>query len=461
MAAMEGLPMNGNDLRLSISNRQVLSIALPISLALFIPQINFITNNIFLGSLGEQELATAGITGVYYLVVAVVGNGLNNGLQSIIYRRAGENNYSAIGRTYVQGLRMGLFFAAGGILLTYLVTPFLMGHLLHSATVRQEAIQFLYIRVWGLPFLYIYQMSNAFLVGTNHSRYLVFGTLSETLVNVFLDYGLIRGHFGFHAVGFNGAAYASIAAEITGMSVVLGCIAVKGLHRRFFLFRQIRFDRKLSGLIFKQSVPLVLQYSMSLASWLYFYILIEHHGILELSVSNTIRNIIGLFGVISWSFASTANTMVSNVIGQGMQDQVEPLIIRIMLMSLSICLGIALVLNFFPRAFLSIYGQDELFMRTAIPVLRMVTGSLCLMSMATVWLNAVTGTGKTRVNLAIEIVTLVAYVIYVYQVLEHYRLNLIWAWGSEYLYWIILLAGAFWFMRSGRWRGAWRSNANG
>ena len=421
-------------------------------MALFIPQINFITNNIFLGSLGEQELATAGITGVYYLVVAVMGNGLNNALQSIISRRAGENNFSAIGRTYVQGLRIGLLFAVGGVLLTYSLTPLAMRYFLHSQAVQDQAIRFLYIRVWGLPFLFVYQMSNAFLVGTNHSRYLVFGTLSETLVNVFLDYSLIKGHFGFPALGFNGGAYASIAAEITGMVVVLSCIGLKGLHRRFFLFRQVRFDRTLSLLIFKQSIPLVLQYSMSLASWLYFYTLIEHHGILELSVSNTMRNIIGLFGVISWSFASTTNAMVSTIIGQGLQAKVGSLVTRIMLLSLSICLGIALALNLFPRAFLSIYGQDQVFVETALPVLRVVTGSLCLMSVATVWLNAVTGTGKTRVNLALEVITLVAYIIYVYQVLEHYRLNLLWAWGSEYLYWIFLFTGAFWYMRLGRWK---------
>lgn len=435
-----------------MSNRQVLSIAFPISLALLIPQINFITNNIFLGALGEQELATAGITGVYYLVVAVAGNGLNNALQSIISRRAGENNFSAIGRAYMQGLRLSLCFAAGGILLTYILTPLLMGRFLHSATIQQEAIHFLLIRVWGLPFLFIYQMSNAFLVGTNHSRYLVFGTLAETVVNVFLDYSLIRGHFGFPALGFDGAAYASIAAELAGMGVVLGCITWKGLHHRFFLFRQIHFDAKLTWLIFKQSIPLVLQYSMSLACWLYFYTLIEHHGILELSISNTLRNVMGVFGVISWGFASTANTMVSNVIGQGLQNKVEPLVMRITLISFSICLGIALILNLFPRAFLSIYGQDETFMETAVPVLRMVTGSLCLMSLATVWLNAVTGTGKTRVNLALEVITLVAYIIYVYQVLERYRLNLIWAWGSEYLYWTLLFVGAFWYIRSGKWR---------
>ena len=64
--------------------------ALPISLALLVPQINFITNNIFLSSLGEKELASAGITGVYYLIFAVIGNGLNNGLQALIARRAGK-----------------------------------------------------------------------------------------------------------------------------------------------------------------------------------------------------------------------------------------------------------------------------------------------------------------------------------------------------------------------------------
>ena len=54
----------GKDLRLSTSYRSILNLAMPISLAMLVPQINFITNNIFLAGLGEKELATAGITGV-------------------------------------------------------------------------------------------------------------------------------------------------------------------------------------------------------------------------------------------------------------------------------------------------------------------------------------------------------------------------------------------------------------
>ncbi len=63
--------------KVMISNREILKMALPISLAILVPQINFITNNIFLGHLDvkmpSSALSTAGITGVYYLLFAVIG----------------------------------------------------------------------------------------------------------------------------------------------------------------------------------------------------------------------------------------------------------------------------------------------------------------------------------------------------------------------------------------------------
>ena len=80
-----------NNLQLGINNRQILKLALPISFAMLVPQINFITNNIFLSGLGMEELGVAGITGVYYLIFAAIGFGLNNALQALIARRAGEN----------------------------------------------------------------------------------------------------------------------------------------------------------------------------------------------------------------------------------------------------------------------------------------------------------------------------------------------------------------------------------
>src|SRR5688500_11747047 len=111
------------DLQLNTSYRQILGMALPISLALLVPQINFITNNIFLSQLGEKELASAGITGVYYLIFAVIGNGLNNGLQALISRRAGQNLPKEIGKIFYHGVWVALGFAFLGIFLTYTIAP--------------------------------------------------------------------------------------------------------------------------------------------------------------------------------------------------------------------------------------------------------------------------------------------------------------------------------------------------
>src|SRR5678815_4120714 len=111
------------ELRLQTGYRQILGMALPISLSMLVPQINFITNNIFLSGLGEQELATAGITGVYYLIFAVVGNGLNNGLQALIARRAGQNLPKEIGRLFYNGVWVALATSAVGISITYTVGP--------------------------------------------------------------------------------------------------------------------------------------------------------------------------------------------------------------------------------------------------------------------------------------------------------------------------------------------------
>jgi MATE family multidrug resistance protein len=444
--------MESGDLRLGVTNGQILRMALPISLAILVPQINFITNNIFLAGLGQRELASAGITGVFYLIFAVVGNGLNNGLQALIARRAGQNLPKEIGRLFYHGVWIALGISAVGILITYTVGPLILRASIHDKAIADQVVSFIYIRIWGLPFLYLYVMRNALLVGTNQTKFLVWGTLAEALTNIVLDYGLIYGNLGLPRLGFNGAAYASIIAEATGLMVIYLVIHVKGIHQRFAFFEQRKFDPTIFKLILVQSSPLILQYAISIASWEYFYLLIEHHGEQALAVSNTMRNIFGIFGVFSWAFAATTNTMVSNIIGQKRHDEVVPLIKRIALISVSISIVMFIVLNLRPEWFLVFYNQDAAFIAEAVEVIRIVSIALLMMSFGTVWLNAVTGTGNTVVNLTIESITIVIYCVYVYVVLELLNLPITWGWASEWVYWSSMFVMAFFYIRSGRWR---------
>ena len=208
----------------------------------------------------------------------MIGFGLNNGLQALIARRAGENRPEEIGKIFSQGIYIAFAIAAIGILLTWVLAPTILRQVIRSADMAEKAINFLKIRIWGLIFLYIYQMRNALLVGTNQSKYLVFGTLAEAVTNIIFDYGFIFGHLGFPELGLNGAALASIIAEFMGMFVIFLVIWRKGISKRFALFSHFGWNVPIVKQILSISTPLIFQLAVSLISWEFFYILVEHHG---------------------------------------------------------------------------------------------------------------------------------------------------------------------------------------
>ena len=439
-------------LQVTVSSKQILAISLPIALAIMVPQVNFVINNIFLGALSSEALAIGGITGVFYLIFGVMGQGLNNGLQALISRRAGENRVDEIGVLFNQGVIISIFLSVIAITFTYFIAPSIFHSVLHDTQRANNVIEFLKIRIWGIPFLFIYQMRNALLVGTNQSNFLIIGTATEAAFNIFFDYSFIFGHFGFTAMGLNGAAYASIISEVMGLFVIYLVIHYQKIGARFELFKNFEIKWDYIKLILVQSSPIMMQYMISIISWEIFYILIEHRGEQSLAVSISMRNIFGFFGSFTWAFAATSNTMVSNIIGQNMQDKVIPLINKIAKWSFGFALCICIILNVFAHQFLSIYGQGEGFMQEGIPVLRVVSIALLLMSIATIWLNGVTGTGQSKINLAIEFLAIIIYLIYAYLTFEYYQFPITIGWMCEIIYWLTLLIPSYLYIKSNRWK---------
>ena len=442
-------------LQVSTGYRHILQLALPITASLIVPQLNFVINNIFIGHyLTPDYLGVAAITGVYYLIFACIGLGFNNGLQALIARRAGENRLAAIGTLFQNGVVLCISISLVCIAVTYLVAPPLFKLVLETPKHAAIAIQFLYIRMWGLPFLFLYQMRNALLVGTNNSRFLIVGTVAETVTNVFFDYTLLSGALHFPKMGFNGAALSSVFAEIMGLVAIFGIMHLQGLSNRLSLFKNIHINKEEVKLILTQSSPLILQFAISVASWEVFYILIERNcTVLDLAVSNTMRNVFGLFGCFGWAFAAASNAMVSNIIGQKRNEDVIPLIHKIVRLAISIAAVLCILINIMPALFLSVYGQGDAFITDGIPVLRVVSIAMVIQPAATIWLNAVVGTGNSKKNLQTEALAIAVYVIYVWLILEVYQLPIVFGWMSEWIYWIILFTPSFLYMKSNKWKG--------
>ena len=279
------------------------------------------------------------------------------------------------------------------------------------------------------------------------------GFIFEAGINILLDFLLIKGRFGFPALGFNGAAVASVIAEAVGFIVVLIVLFRTGLKKQYGLLKNYTYHKIITKEILTISAPLMLQYVISVTTWLIFFILIESlHDETAKAISNTMRNVFGLTGVFVWAFASTCNVMVSNLMGQKREDKVLEAINKIMFLSIGFCLIMCLLVNIFPTIFFGLFGQGEEFVQQGIPVLRVVSLGLMFMSIANIWLNGVTGTAKTRMNLLIEIIAITVYLIYTWYFVKINYISLAMAWSNELVYWFTIFIISFIYLRSGRWK---------
>lgn len=440
-------------MNITATNRDIIKIAAPISLALFIPQISFLANTAFLGRLGERELGVNGVSGIFYLTLSMIGYGLSNGIQVQMARRAGEGDTRGLTRALTNGVLLCLMFSLGLMMLSLWFTPLIFGYSLHNTETAMQSVNYLYIRVWGLPFLMLTQLINSFYIAIRQSKFLIYGALAGALFNIGFDYLLIFGHHGFPRMGLKGAALASILGEVAFCAVMYGIFYFRRIYREYPMHKHFSFDVKLSQRSLRVSLPLIVQFLFSIGGWQIFFIYVEHLGQSELAASQILRSIFGIVSIGTWALASTCNTMVSNVIGQGRQEQVIGLVKKIAKLSLLYTIVVGGILLLFSHEFLSLYRDDTRLIALSLPSLRVIVVATLVMAVSTVVFNGVVGTGNTMINLVMEVFCVCTYLVYCYVVIQRLRMGLTWAWVSEFVYWTSLLAVSVIYLRSGRWKG--------
>lgn len=453
---MESIP----HLQIENSYRNIIRLALPISISILIPQISILTNTLFLGNyipskseLTTQDLLSAsGIAGIYYLTLVMIGYGMVSGILMLMSRKAGENDNVGVGKFFSNGIMMCLMLSAILIGISFLVAPFIFSYSIHDVDIQKACLKFINIRIWGLPFIMLCQLSNSLFLASSNSSKIIIGSSVQTIVNVLLDYLLIFGIGIFPEMGLEGTALASTFSEIFYALTVFLIIRFQNDFKLFDIYFSKHFDWAIVKETFLKASPLMVQYFLSIGAWEVFFIYVEHLGKTESAISQILRSVFGLVGVAAWALASTCNSMVSNLIGQEKQLEVIPLIKKVVIVSLSVALTLGVLLFIFPEQFLRLLTEDEMLIQGGITSLRIVVLATWMLSVSTIVFNGVVGIGDTKVNMYFELTAIVLYLIYCTIIIEKMKLPLPFAWGSEFVYWLSL------FTMSSLYLIKWRKN---
>ena len=422
--------------------KQIWLINFPVMMSILMEQLINITDAVFLGHVGEVELGASAIAGIYYLAVYMLGFGFSIGLQVMIARRNGEQNYQATGKTFFQGL----FFLSGLAvllcLLIHTVSAYLLKQLISSPEIYQAVVRYLDWRSFGLLFSFPFLAIRSFFVGITHTKALSWSAVTAVAINIPLNYLLI---FTL-GLGISGAAIASSLAEM-GSLIVLCIYTGAKIDKEKYGLKPV-YDGRLLIKVLNLSVWSMLHAFISVAPWFLFFVAIEHLGKTELAISNITRSVSALFFVIANSFAVTTGSLVSNSIGARARNELFPICHKVLKLGYAVgipLVGVALLCN---RWIMGFYTDSELLIELAFAPFVVMLLNYTFALPGYVYLNAVGGTGKTKITFLFQVTTTCVYLVYLYWLSFCIEASLPLYLTAEYLFVILLALQSILYLKS-------------
>jgi Na+-driven multidrug efflux pump len=240
-----------------------------------------------------------------------------------------------------------------------------------------------------------------------------------------------------------GAPLASSISEGLGFVYLLVYLLTKSSYKKYAYSFFQKINLRAYFAIIKLSFPLMLQGVIALSTWLVFFTLLEHSGKGPLETAHNIRYMYFLAFVPIFGFAASTKTIVSNLVGQGRQDLIKKVQNRIIFMSV---LSMVIIFHgaiLYPEFLIRLVDQnpnlDPVVLADSVYILRFISGSILIYSIAVIYFNTIAGLGKTTVYFFIEVFSIFLYLVGCYFFIVLWKWDIKMVWWVEYIYFLCFL----------------------
>ena len=429
------------------TNKEIWRVTYPIFLGLLAQNVINVTDTAFLGRVGEVALGAAAMGGLLYICVYTIAFGFSVGSQILIARRNGEGNYRAVGPIMWQGTAFSFGMAVCLLILMYFSAAPLIRLLITSDSIYGATYEFFTWRIWGFLFAFVNVMFRGLYIGITRTKVLTMNAVVMALVNVVLDYALVFGELGLPEMGVRGAALASVIAEASSLYTYY-----KVDLKKYGLNRFGQFDLSMVLRILRISCFTMVQYFLAMAIWFVFFMALERLGQRQLAVANIVRSVYVVLLIPVQALSTTANTLVSNLIGAGGSSGVVTLLHKISRMSfliMVVCVGLCVA---FPGSILSVYTNEEALLVESVSALYVVCGAMLIASLANVYFNGISGTGNTQAALVLEVFVQVFYALYIIVVGMVIQAPVDVCFTTEVIYYVLMLGSSLIYLKKAKWQ---------
>ncbi|GAB4322361.1 MAG: MATE family efflux transporter [Candidatus Sumerlaeia bacterium] len=292
--------------------RQALSLALPVIFSYLSVAVYLNLDYAMVGQLGNKAMAAVGLSSWVFLILFLTFNALEVGVQVMVARLVGEKDYRGAGRVFSSALTVALGL---GSMFTVLVMIFADWCVVASPEIRAMGAGFLRWRMAGFVMVMAMFAMTGFFNGIGKPVLPMAAQVTGNLINLFFNWLLIYGNWGFPAMGVRGAGLASTIGVTAGCLIMIGGL-MRGKYRARFGYSVLQPpDRPILCRLVNIGYPIALQALLINGGFLVFLYINKSISLTAVSITQTVIYITTLSFLPVVGIGVAAATMVGQYLG--------------------------------------------------------------------------------------------------------------------------------------------------
>ena len=310
--------------------KMVLAVAVPIMVQNGISNFVGLLDNIMVGQTGTEQMSGVAIVNqlffVYYL--CIFGGLAGAGIFTAQY--FGTKDYEGIKTTFRFKLWMGFIITLGAVAIFSfwgrdLIYTYLQGSNdggdIELALEAGESYMRLML-IGFLPFMFL-QVYAGILRECGETVIPMKAGIIAVLVNLLFNYILIYGHFGFPAMGVNGAAIATVISRFVEIGIVIVWTTMHRDKCRYLdgVFSTLKVPMGLAVKYFITSIPLLLNETLWSTGFAFLTQCYSTRGLNVVAGYNIAGTINNLFNVVFFAMGDAIAIIVGQLLGAGEMEK--------------------------------------------------------------------------------------------------------------------------------------------
>ncbi len=434
--------------------REMFRITWPAFIELVMSTLFGMVDMIMVGSLGPAAIAAVGITNQPFMLLMAIFAAVNIGGTALVAWSVGGNNLNkakAVTRQIItMNLALGFGISILGIAAAGPIVKFMGAG---SDTLKMATVYFQIVAA-GLIFQAVIMGITACLRGAGQTRIPMAYNVGSNLLNVFGNYALIYGKWGFPCWGVAGAAVSTTLARLVACLAALYVVYLSSRSDlKISIKDDYRIDRDIIKKIFAIGMPSALEQFVLQSGLMLFAKIVSGLGTAGFAAHQIGLNISGLSFSPSQAFGVAATTLVGQSLGAGDADKAERYAryIRKAAMVTACFMGLIFVMFSYPLA--RLYTSDLAVAGMAGIVLKILALAQPGQSTQLTLAGALRGAGDTMYPLYASILGIWVFRVGItYVFVNEFGWGLIGAWVALVMDQYIRSVVVYLRFRSGKWK---------